>query len=465
MLSGTQFAIAQSQDYEFNVIEGNDINSNPTAKHILEQIELSKKILADLQTGSYVPLNEHQLFIEEQRKIVQAELDAQLERMNKKYEQYTPRNAFASYVSDKPEYMQAFYWDQFNYLYDKVSYAKHQRSQVLQNGGSFAQAQQAFLQHANFPKSEVKSVFDELIEKHNLYDHYAGEIDPDKWYPAEATQMFEEWTENAQGRYSSDSETKTQNVEEQTENDETIQNVAYESAIILDDNYFETLEQTENSDYVQNVSLESAIVFDTEDEKETLANGLSNTEIDYSNAIELDGQNFHEISGSMLNEANEFTASAWIKPNYARGSTSFTILDKPGVFKITLNNYVEPRHVVQFSVFDGIKWNTVESFSTINEEWTHVAGVLNDSILSLYVDGELEARYNMGGIVALNEKGMIEKMPVELKTSSEGINIGAQEIIKLDEQSTKNYFSGLIDYVLVQDEALSNVEINEIITS
>ena len=132
---------------------------------------------------------------------------------------------------------------------------------------------------------------------------------------------------------------------------------------------------------------------------------------------------------------------------------------------MTLNNYVEPRHVIEFSVFDGIKWNTVESFSTIDEEWTHVAGVLKDSTLSLYVDGKLEAIYNMGGIISLNDKGIIEKTPLRLKTSQEGISIGVQQIIKLDEQKTKNFFSGLIDYVLIQDEALSNDEIYDIINA
>jgi len=430
-------AIAQTQEYEFNVIEGEDLITNPTARHILERIELSKKILADLQSDSFVPLNEHQRFIEEQRKLAQAQLDAQLERMNKKYEAFTPRNAFASFVSDKPEYMQAFYWDQFNYLNDKVLYARHQRDQILDNGGTFSQAQQVFLEHAKFPKSEVKSVFDELVKKHNLYDNYAGELDTDKWYPKEAVQAFEAWKDNAQDRYSVDAEGQSQNLEVQIKKDETI----------------------------ENISIESAIVFETESEFETIVYDWPSIEIEHSDAIELNGQTFDEIDGRVLNDAREFTASAWIKPNYDKGSISLTILSKPGIFKMTLNNYVEPRHVVEFSVFDGIKWNTVESFSTINEEWTHIAGVLKDSTLSLYVDGKLEAIYNMGGIISLNEKGIIEKMPLHLKTSPEEINIGVQQIIKLDGQKTKNFFSGLIDYVLVQDRALSEDEINDIINA
>ena len=231
-------AIAQTQEYEFNVIEGEDLLTNPTAIHILERIELSKKILADmqsnLQSDILVPLNEQQRFIEEQRKISQASLDMQLERMNKQYEAHSPRNAFASFVSDKPAYMQAFYWDQFNYLNDKVSYAKHQRDQILDNGGTVLQAQQVFLEYATFPKSEVKLVFDELVKKHNLYDHYSGELDPDKWYPKEAVQAFEAWKDNAQDRYSVDAESQAQNLEVQIKNDETIEKISLESAIVFE---------------------------------------------------------------------------------------------------------------------------------------------------------------------------------------------------------------------------------------
>ena len=192
----TSPAIAQTQEYEFNTISGEDIKTNPTALHILAKIELSKKILADLQSSPTVQLTEHQKFIEEQRKISKAQLQVKLDRMNKKYQDHTPRNAFASFVSDKPQYMQNFYWDQFNYLDNKVSYAKQQKDLVLQNGGTIKQAQLAFIQFATFPKSEVKSVFNELVDKHDLYDHYAGEIDTNKWYPQQAVKLFESWSKD-----------------------------------------------------------------------------------------------------------------------------------------------------------------------------------------------------------------------------------------------------------------------------
>ena len=427
-------AFAQTNN-DFNVIQGKDISSDPTAKMILEKIELSKKILEELQNGQVIPLTEQQRFVEEQRKIAQAALDADLKRINKEYEDHTPRNAFAKYVSDKPDYMQAFYWDQFNYLDNKVALAKQQRDLILQNGGTIEQAQEIFYQYAHFPKSEVKTVFDNLVDKHNLYGHYAGELDPDAWYPEEAVQLFDSWKKNAGDRYLNKTEAQLSN--------ETL------------------LEDGQSA--VQRVSLESAFVYSDSEEEPTI-DALAETlhpEIDIANPIELNGQSFDQMDGTVLNGAGEFTAAAWINPDYDKGSPSFTILEKPGVFQLTINNYVEPRHVVQFSIFDGIKWHTIKSFSTIEEEWTHVAGVLEDSSISLYIDGKLEAMYHLGGTISLNSKGMIEKIPMQIKTSPEPINIGVQKIIKLDEIKTSNYFSGIIDDVVVDNEALPILEIYE----
>lgn len=427
-------ATAQEQEYEFNVIEGDEIKNDPVAQKMLEKIEESKKILEALQNGGgAISLTEHQKFIEEQRKLVQAELQTELDRMNKRYEAYTPKNAFASYVADKPEYMQEFYWDQFNYLDNKISIAKKQRDQVLQNGGSFQQAQQVFIQYATFPKSEVNSVFNELVKKHDLYDHYAGEIDPDKWYPPEAVEMFESWSENdPQHEYVNDVNALEQKaiqsqITEQKSN-ETIQNISLESSFEMD----------ETTSDVEAIETSTANV----------AESLNA----HPNAMKLDGQNSYTIDGSILNKVSKFTASAWIKPNYDKGSSSFTILQKPGVFQLTVNNYVEPRHVVEFSVFDGIRWNTIKSFSEIDEEWTHVAGVLKDSSLSLYINGNQEAFYQIGGVVSLNSKGMIEKSQLQTNSSPEDINIGVQKVLKLDGDKTQNYFSGLIDEVLIHEE-------------
>ncbi len=81
------------------------------AQQTLERIELSKKLLADLQAGKNLEQTEKQKFIEEQRKISQQKLQIQLDRMNKDYEPFTPRNAYAGFLTGVNATHHGIYWD------------------------------------------------------------------------------------------------------------------------------------------------------------------------------------------------------------------------------------------------------------------------------------------------------------------------------------------------------------------
>ena len=69
----------------------------------------------------------------------------------------------------------------------------------------------------------------------------------------------------------------------------------------------------------------------------------------------------------------EMTIGAWIKPNYTSGSPQFSVLSKGNSFSLMVNNLIDPKQKAEFSIFDGIKWTTVNSISNITEQWTHVA--------------------------------------------------------------------------------------------
>jgi len=78
---------------EWTIYTGESILTDPIAQKILENIEISKQILYDLQNPQRI-MTEHQIFIEEQRKIVQQQLQEELDRMNKRDADKTPRAAF-----------------------------------------------------------------------------------------------------------------------------------------------------------------------------------------------------------------------------------------------------------------------------------------------------------------------------------------------------------------------------------
>ena len=85
------------------------------------------------------------------------------------------------------------------------------------------------------------------------------------------------------------------------------------------------------------------------------------------------------------------TVSALVKPNYAKGSSEFTIISKEKSFVLSINNKIGQTHVAKFAVFDGIKWNEVKSVSEIPEAWTHLTATFDGSSISIYINGEQEA--------------------------------------------------------------------------
>jgi len=100
LVTGTNtnnLAFAQSTS-EFTILTGEQLNS-PLGLTMLEKIEQSKKILAELMAGKQqVVLTEKQKFVEEQRKIAKERLQVDLEQMNHKYRDYTPRAAFSKFL-------------------------------------------------------------------------------------------------------------------------------------------------------------------------------------------------------------------------------------------------------------------------------------------------------------------------------------------------------------------------------
>ncbi len=164
---GNSYAEANTQ--EFTSIKGKNLENNPLADMILKNIEIANKRLQQAQEAERERA-EHQKFIDEQRKIVQAELKKDLAAMNKKYEDFTPRNAFASFVSGFNSTHHGIYWDQFDYLDAKVQQANKVKNQVLSNGGSYADAMKQYVKHASMTRAEMIKTVSELNTKHGFTD-------------------------------------------------------------------------------------------------------------------------------------------------------------------------------------------------------------------------------------------------------------------------------------------------------
>ncbi|WP_278974366.1 hypothetical protein [Nitrosopumilus sp.] len=159
----TADAFAQS---DFKKIEGDDLN-NPVSQDILAKIEFAKKQFMQAKETEN-KRNAQQKLIDEQRAISQESLKQELQRMEKTYEEFTPRNAFAKYVSNLNATNHGIFWDQFDYLHAKIYLARDARDSVIKQGGTFSEAMKQYVQFAKMPKIEMQNIVRELNIKHNL---------------------------------------------------------------------------------------------------------------------------------------------------------------------------------------------------------------------------------------------------------------------------------------------------------
>ncbi|MEM3143621.1 MAG: hypothetical protein QXW91_03230, partial [Candidatus Nitrosotenuis sp.] len=166
-------AFAQSEsaniDSDFTIVVGDQLKENPMAIQILKNIEIAKQRLAEMQDKQN-QLTEHQKFIEEQRRIAKEQLEKDLASLNKNNESFTPRNSFSTFLSGINATHHEFYWNQFDYMNERIKVATEVRQQILRNGGSFAEAQAEFLRYASMPRSEMISLVSSLNIKHGFSD-------------------------------------------------------------------------------------------------------------------------------------------------------------------------------------------------------------------------------------------------------------------------------------------------------
>ena len=119
------------------------IKKNPAMMEMLKKIELSKKILAQMQEGKTID-DTKAIQMQELRSKVKASLAEEVNRMNKDYEQYNPQNTFAKFVAKKPGHVQPIYQEKFSYHQEKVSQAKSEYNKILSSGGNTMDAWDAY---------------------------------------------------------------------------------------------------------------------------------------------------------------------------------------------------------------------------------------------------------------------------------------------------------------------------------
>ena len=170
-IDANQLAFAESDKIP-QVKASAELQKNPLAMKIIAEMEAQKlrfKQLSEETTPKSIPTLA-QIEIEENRKISEEMLKEDLKSMEKKYIDFTPKNAFAKFVSKLNETYHGIFWDQFDYLNTKVQLAIAAKNVVLENGGSYYEAQREYFKYASMPRLEMISYIQELNVKYGFAD-------------------------------------------------------------------------------------------------------------------------------------------------------------------------------------------------------------------------------------------------------------------------------------------------------
>jgi len=193
----------------------------------------------------------------------------------------------------------------------------------------------------------------------------------------------------------------------------------------------------------------------------TISETIQNT-----TSLVLDGENdYAQMSVNSTDHVTQMTLSTWVKPDYSKGSPEFTIFSKEKSFELSINNNISPEKIVKFSVFDGIKWNTVESYQTIPEDWTHVTVSYDNDQIKIYVNGELDNSKNIHGLSYIVINDYIDLSTIDALTSESDVIIGAYVETKHSSSTISKQFSGEIIDIQFFKEVLDEIQVSALYVS
>ncbi len=175
----------------------------------------------------------------------------------------------------------------------------------------------------------------------------------------------------------------------------------------------------------------------------------------------LDGNEYLDSKSSVKN-LKSFSITAWVKPDYSQGSPIFTVTSDEDAFVLAINNNMPPTKMAIFSIFNGIKWITVQSAHQVPEQWTFLTATFNGTSLDLYVNGSPEGSTKTAAVPVL-VNGQLTTRLVQNVISDANVTIGAYyEKVR---SQTMNYFSGKISEVNLYDTTLDEKQIDKIYNS
>ena len=181
--------------------------------------------------------------------------------------------------------------------------------------------------------------------------------------------------------------------------------------------------------------------------------------IPQNSTLALNGTSYLETNQDIAESVNQITISAWIKPEFNTGTPQMVAISKDLTFQMLINSVAEPQHTPIFTIYDGMTWHEVVGTDQLEEgKWHHIAGVLDGSKITMFVDGKQQQTTSIPELFLVNEQGWLTENGMGISISESDIVIGAD----YDEQygTSSSRFSGHISGVSIHDKAL-DVELIE----
>jgi len=179
-------------------------------------------------------------------------------------------------------------------------------------------------------------------------------------------------------------------------------------------------------------------------------------------SLVLEGDGYLSDNGNSTSNISNLSVTAWANPDYSGGSAEFTVISKEGAFALTINNNIEPKQIATFSVFDGIKWHTVQTAEKIGDDWSHIAATFNGTTLSIYTNGTHSNTNESIEKITVTIDGQLEVKTIETIESTSDVVIGASlDNNRSIDDVTKQFF-GEIKEVNIFNIYLTAQQIQEI---
>jgi trimeric autotransporter adhesin len=167
---GTSGSVTSVGPTQLTTLAGPDLQNNPMAAKILQEIEISKRQVANILGNQTAAKLDEQLVLQ-QRQAAASQLKQDLNTLVNASISTTPDVAYANFLTTvNDNRTHPVFQDEFNFMKQRVAVANTAMQSVLNNGGSLGQALESFYKYATINHVQMVSLNNELNVAYGLAD-------------------------------------------------------------------------------------------------------------------------------------------------------------------------------------------------------------------------------------------------------------------------------------------------------